>query len=64
MGWLLIILLSTGQVIGLDRFPTEAECRVALARVEAGDQMTITTRDGLQIGVIRAFECRPKPATS
>ncbi len=61
MVWTMLLLLTTGQVVG---FPlaSETACRSNLARLAAGEPMTITfenrtTGEGFKMAVARGIDC-------
>ncbi len=62
MVWTMLLVLVTGQVIGVD-IASEAECRKNLARIEAGEHMTVTLKNGIALPVAKGIDCvmrRPK----
>lgn len=64
MIWTMLLTLVTGQVIGVD-VASEEECRAALARIAAGEHMTVTLKNGIALPVARGIDCvlrRPKEA--
>lgn len=60
MIWIMILEIAiTGQMIALE-VGSEEECRVALARIAAGERMTITMKDGLKVPVAKGIDCQMK----
>ncbi len=61
MSWVMLLLLVSGEVVG---FPLDSEkaCRANLARLAAGEPMTITfenrsTGEGFKMKVVRGIDC-------
>ena len=60
--WAMILEIAfTGQHIALD-VASEAECKAAMARIAAGAQMIVTTKEGLRFPIARGLGCIPKTA--
>ena len=61
MEWLMILQLTTGQFVGLP-VGSQAECTIAMWRLQAGEQMYVLGKDGLRVPVQRGLGCTPKMA--
>lgn len=60
MNWIMILQLSlTGQHVAID-VASEEECKAAIVRIEAGQKMILTLKNGVQVPVERVLGCVAK----
>ena len=56
---MILELALTGQHVAID-VASEEECRAAIVRIEAGQKIIITLKNGVQIPVERVLGCVSK----
>lgn len=63
MIWVMLLQIAvTNQIVGID-VASEEECRAAMDKLAAGEQMTVTLPNGVVLPVAKGIDCvmrRPK----